>query len=38
MGLAGKELMRAEFSVDAMVEGNLSVYRGLLQERAREHN
>lgn len=30
MGLAGKALVREEFSVDAMVEGNLAVYRELL--------
>jgi len=30
LGLAGKALMREEFSVDAMVEGNLAVYRELL--------
>lgn len=30
MGMAGKELMRTEFSVDVMVEGNLAVYRELL--------
>jgi len=35
MGDAGRELMRSEFSVDAMVEGNLAVYRELLQERGR---
>jgi glycosyltransferase involved in cell wall biosynthesis len=33
MGHAGKELMRREFSVDVMVEGNLAVYRELLQDR-----
>lgn len=32
MGRAGKELMRTEFSVDVMVEGNLAVYRELLRE------
>ena len=32
MGCAGKELMRSEFSVNAMVEGNLAVYRDLAQE------
>ena len=31
MGRAGKELMRTEFSVDVMVEGNLAVYRELLR-------
>ena len=36
MGRAGKELMREEFSVDRMVEGNLTVYRELLQEKAPE--
>jgi glycosyltransferase involved in cell wall biosynthesis len=30
MGAKGRELMRAEFSIDAMVEGNLAVYRALL--------
>jgi glycosyltransferase involved in cell wall biosynthesis len=30
MGRAGKELMRTEFSVDVMVEGNLAVYRELV--------
>lgn len=34
MGAAGKELMRREFSLDAMVEGNLAVYRELLAEVA----
>ncbi len=29
LGDAGKELMRSEFSIDAMVEGNLAVYREL---------
>ncbi|MEA3278647.1 MAG: glycosyltransferase [Pseudomonadota bacterium] len=37
MGLAGKELMQREFSVDVMVEGNLAVYREVLAERSREH-
>lgn len=32
LGAAGKELMRSEFSIDAMVEGNLAVYRELLVE------
>lgn len=30
MGRAGRVLMRSEFSIDAMVEGNLAVYRELL--------
>ncbi len=30
LGEGGRELMRREFSIDAMVEGNLSVYRELL--------
>jgi len=30
MGRAGKVLMRSEFSTDAMVEGNLAIYRELL--------
>ena len=33
MGRAGTELMRAEFSVNRMVEGNLAIYRELLQEK-----
>ena len=33
MGLRGKELMEAEFSLDRMVEGNLQVYHELLQKR-----
>ncbi len=32
MGRAGRVLMRNEFSIDAMVEGNLAVYRELLQD------
>jgi glycosyltransferase involved in cell wall biosynthesis len=32
LGEAGRSLMRAEFSIDAMVEGNLAVYRELLPE------
>ena len=36
MGAAGKELMRREFSLDTMVEGNLAVYRELLAEVARK--
>jgi glycosyltransferase involved in cell wall biosynthesis len=32
-GAAGRALMEAEFSVDAMVEGNLAVYRQVLQSR-----
>jgi len=32
LGAAGKALMRNEFSIDAMVEGNLAVYRELLAE------
>ncbi len=31
MGRAGRVLMRDEFSIDAMVEGNLAVYRELLR-------
>jgi len=34
LGDAGRELMHSEFSVDAMVEGNLAVYRELLAEAA----
>jgi len=37
MGQAGKHLMRSEFSVDAMVDGNLAVYRELLPEAVREY-
>jgi glycosyltransferase involved in cell wall biosynthesis len=37
LGLGGKELMRREFSVDAMVEGNLAVYRELVVEPRREY-
>lgn len=33
MGEAGRKLMQEEFSVDAMVEGNLRVYREVLDER-----
>jgi glycosyltransferase involved in cell wall biosynthesis len=33
MGRAGRVLMRSEFSIDVMVEGNLTVYRELLTER-----
>lgn len=33
MGEAGRQLVEGEFSVDGMVEGNLRVYRELLQER-----
>lgn len=33
MGRLGRVLMRNEFSIDVMVEGNLSVYRELLAER-----
>ena len=33
MGQAGKALMRDEFSLDPMVEGNLAVYRELLEEK-----
>jgi glycosyltransferase involved in cell wall biosynthesis len=33
MGEAGRKLMQEEFSVDAMVEGNLRVYREVLAER-----
>jgi len=35
LGAAGKELMRNEFSISAMVEGNLTVYRELLAEAIR---
>jgi glycosyltransferase involved in cell wall biosynthesis len=35
MGQAGRALVRARFSIDAMVEGNLGVYRELLASRAR---
>jgi glycosyltransferase involved in cell wall biosynthesis len=31
LGAGGRELMRREFSIDAMVEGNLAVYRELLR-------
>jgi len=34
LGAAGRELMRSEFSVGTMVEGNLAVYRELLAESA----
>jgi glycosyltransferase involved in cell wall biosynthesis len=34
MGSAGKALMRTEFSVDAMVEGNLAVYEEILRGRS----
>lgn len=34
MGRAGRELVLREFSLDAMVEGNLGVYRELLAERS----
>lgn len=33
MGEAGRTLVEREFSVDAMVEGNLKVYRELLEEK-----
>ena len=33
MGRLGRVLMQNEFSIDGMVEGNLSVYRELLAER-----
>lgn len=36
MGESGRELVQREFSVEAMVEGNLQVYRELLQERGRK--
>jgi glycosyltransferase involved in cell wall biosynthesis len=36
MGLAGKKLMRTEFSVTAMVEGNLAVYSELLADTRRK--
>jgi glycosyltransferase involved in cell wall biosynthesis len=32
LGQAGRALMRSEFSIDAMVEGNLAVYRELLPQ------
>jgi glycosyltransferase involved in cell wall biosynthesis len=32
LGEGGRELMRREFSIDAMVEGNLAVYRELLED------
>jgi glycosyltransferase involved in cell wall biosynthesis len=35
LGRAGRELMLREFSVDAMVEGNLAVYRQVLAEEGR---
>jgi glycosyltransferase involved in cell wall biosynthesis len=34
MGRSGRSLMRREFSVDAMAEGNLAIYRELLGERS----
>ena len=34
LGRSGRALMRAEFSIDAMVEGNLAVYRELLSKSA----
>jgi glycosyltransferase involved in cell wall biosynthesis len=34
MGRAGREKMRQEFSLERMVEGNLAVYRALLDARA----
>jgi glycosyltransferase involved in cell wall biosynthesis len=34
LGEAGRDLVAREFSVDGMVEGNLRVYRELLEERA----
>jgi len=34
MGCAGNNLMQQEFSVDTMVEGNLSVYRELVRDEA----
>jgi hypothetical protein len=33
MGEAGRARVLAEFSVDAMVDGNLAVYRRVLAER-----
>ncbi|MCG6861781.1 MAG: glycosyltransferase [Chromatiaceae bacterium] len=36
MGLAGKKLMQTEFSVTAMVEGNLAVYSELLADTRRK--
>lgn len=35
LGRGGRELMRRDFSVAAMVEGNLAVYRQVLAERGR---
>ncbi|HEY6772414.1 MAG TPA: glycosyltransferase, partial [Oxalicibacterium sp.] len=35
MGEAGRARILAEFSIDAMVEGNLAVYRQVLAERGR---
>lgn len=37
MGLAGRALMQQEFSLDAMVEGNLAVYREVLAEGGLGH-
>ena len=34
LGEGGRAMMRREFSIDAMVEGNLAVYRELLGEAA----
>ena len=34
MGQAGRELMRREFSIDVMVDGNLRIYQQVLQEAA----
>jgi glycosyltransferase involved in cell wall biosynthesis len=36
LGEAGRKLMRTEFSADAMVDGNLHIYRELLAERSGE--
>jgi len=33
LGAAGRELMHAEFSIEAMVDGNLGVYRELLADK-----
>ncbi|TCW40085.1 glycosyltransferase involved in cell wall biosynthesis [Marichromatium gracile] len=38
LGAGGQALMRRDFSIDGMVEGNLAVYRELLAERAGNHN
>ncbi|MBK1648820.1 glycosyltransferase [Rhabdochromatium marinum] len=38
LGAAGQARMRAEFSLDAMVEGNLAVYREVLRDACRATN